>query len=106
MFTVRVTYYDSPREDCSGFYFTDYDFPTAKEAYQFAFHRNRMNEPWVVNVDLSSGKPRKYKIFVNNSKFLETFNVIEFREQVEEFRRWKLKDANMRGLINYRFEIS
>lgn len=37
MFTVRVTYYDSPREDCSGFYFTDYDFPTAKKHISLHF---------------------------------------------------------------------
>lgn len=106
MYTVRVTCYDSPREDCSGFYFDDYDFETPKEAWQFAYHKNRQDEPIVASVDLRSGKPRKYSIFVNNSNILKTLEIKEFREQVERLRNWKLKDWNMRNILNYRFEIA
>lgn len=62
MFEVCRTYYDSPREDCSGYYYDIYEYPTAKEAYKAAQHWCRTEEPESGDVNLRSGKPRMYEV--------------------------------------------
>ena len=62
MFEVIKTYYDSPKEDCSGYYSDILEVPTAKEAWYTAFHINRLKEPVTADVDLRSGKQRYYLI--------------------------------------------
>jgi len=68
MFEVCRTYYDSPREDCSGYYYDIYEYPTAKAAYKAAQHWCRTNEPESGDVCLRSGKPRLYDIGLSIKK--------------------------------------
>lgn len=55
MYTIRETYYDSPREDCSGFYYHDYEFKSFNAAVR-AYYR------WIENCDQPFGYETDFDI--------------------------------------------
>lgn len=59
-FYVERVFYDSPREDCSGYYSDVYEYDTPKQAYKAMQRINRSEEPEGANTCLRSGKPRVY----------------------------------------------
>lgn len=95
-FEVCRTYYDSPREDCSGYYYDVYEFPTAKAAWKAAYRWNKSEEPEGASHDLVSGKPRRYEtgVFSKNSPGKKC--LVEVTTDYGEFQK-NLKEARELG---------
>ena len=96
MFEVCKVYYDSPREDCSGYYQDIYEFPTAKEAWKAAKRWNKSEEPVGAFHDLKSGKPRRYETGVFSKNTPGKKCLVEVTDDYETFQR-NLKDARDLG---------
>ena len=96
MYEVYRTYYDSPREDCSGYYYDIYEFPTAKEAWKAAHRWNKSEEPEGASHDLVSGKPRRYETGVFSKTHPGKKCLVEVAYDYETFQQ-NLKDARDLG---------
>ena len=91
-YEVCRVYYDSPREDCSGYYQDIYEFPTAKDAWKAYNHWNRSEEPEGASHDLTSGKPRRYETGLFSIKEPGKKCLVEVAYDYETFQK-NLKDA-------------
>lgn len=96
MYEVYRTYYDSPREDCAGYYYDIYEFPTAKEAWKAAYRWNKSEEPEGASHDLVSGKPREYETGVYSKKVPGKKCLIEVTHDYKTFQK-NLKEARELG---------
>ena len=50
-FYIHITYYDSPREDCSGYYSDLFFFDTKEECYKEYKYLRKLNEEEPVGID-------------------------------------------------------